>query len=133
MVERREIYITEHDLQRLEGIANSGHSPNLELLREELSRAMVVKSEDVPPDLVTMNSRVKFTDLETGEESEITLVFPRSADVSAGKVSILAPVGAALLGLSVGDNIDWPVPSGKTRKLRVTAVLYQPEAEGKFD
>ena len=133
MAENREIYVTEHDLQRLEGLVDSGRSPNLELLRDELSRATVVKSEDVPADVVTMNSRAKFADLNTGEELEITLVYPHAADVSAGRISILAPVGAALLGLSVGDCIDWPVPSGKVRKLKVTAVLYQPEAEGKLE
>lgn len=133
MENSRTIYVTEHDLQRLEGIVGSGQSPNLDLLRDELDRATIVKSGEIPPNVVTMNSRVKFADLNSREELQITLVYPHSADASAGKISILAPVGAALLGLSVGDHIEWPVPSGKTRTLKVTEVLYQPEAEGKLE
>ena len=77
-----------------------------------------------------MNSRVRFQDTDTHDELEVTLVYPKSADVDQGKISVLAPVGSALLGLSVGQSIEWPVPAGKLRHLRVVAVTYQPEAAG---
>jgi regulator of nucleoside diphosphate kinase len=77
-----------------------------------------------------MNSRVRFVDEGSGVESEITLVFPGQADVESNRISVLAPVGSALLGLSVGDTIDWPLPTGRSRRLRVVAITYQPEAAG---
>jgi regulator of nucleoside diphosphate kinase len=107
-----------------------GAQPDLDALRDELERAEVVAPEAVPRDLVTMNSTVRFRDEASGEESEVTLVFPGHADAESRRISVLAPVGSALLGLSVGDSIDWPVPSGRTRRLRVVAVTYQPEAAG---
>jgi regulator of nucleoside diphosphate kinase len=102
-------------------------------LEEELGHAVVVDSTTVPSDVVTMNSRVWFEDLDTGEQLEITLVYPSDADVDQGKVSVLAPVGSALLGLSVGQSIEWPLPGGKSRQLRVVSVNYQPEAAGDLD
>lgn len=128
------IYITERDQERLERMVTSaGNTPNIMRLREELDRAIVVSSEEIPPNVVTMNSRVLFKELETGEESEITLVYPSDADVDRQRISILAPVGAALLGLSVGDDIQWPLPSGKTRTFKIISVLFQPEAAGQYD
>lgn len=127
------IYITATDKERLERIiASSESSPNLEMLEEELARATIVDSRDIPSDVVTMNSRVLFKDLDTGEELEFTLVYPWEADLERAKISILAPVGAALLGLRVGDEIDWPLPSGKIRSLRILNMLFQPEASGQF-
>jgi regulator of nucleoside diphosphate kinase len=79
-----------------------------------------------------MNSVVSFEDLETGQRSEVTLVYPSASSGTEGRVSIFAPIGSALLGLSVGDSIEWPVPGGRSRRLRVTAVRYQPEAEGQL-
>jgi regulator of nucleoside diphosphate kinase len=128
------IYVTERDLERLDRMVSSaGNTPNIMRLREELDRATVVRSEEIPPNVVTMNSRVSFKEMETGEESEITLVYPSDADVGRGRISILAPVGAALLGLSVGDDIEWPLPSGKTRTFKIMSVLFQPEAAGQYD
>jgi regulator of nucleoside diphosphate kinase len=125
------IRVSRFDLERLERLLDRvGARPELERLREELERAEVIEPEAMPPDVVTMNSRVRFADEETGEESEIQLVFPRHADAEQNRVSILAPVGTALLGLSVGASIEWPVPDGRTRRLRVTAIAYQPEAAG---
>jgi hypothetical protein len=77
-----------------------------------------------------MNSRVRFEDLETREQLEVTLVYPRDADVDDRRTSVLAPVGGALLGLAVGESITWPLPGGKDRHLRVIGVTYQPEAAG---
>ncbi|HYC53752.1 MAG TPA: nucleoside diphosphate kinase regulator [Candidatus Binatia bacterium] len=111
-------------------LENAGGRRDLERLREEIERAEIVEPDEVPADVVTMNSTVRFSDEETGEEREMTLVFPAFADVDAGRVSVLAPVGSALLGLSVGDSIDWPMPSAGERTLRVIAITYQPEAAG---
>lgn len=130
----KSIYITDKDLERLERtVSAAGNAPNILRLRAELDRATVVRSEEIPPDVVTMNSRISFKELETGDESEITLVYPSDADVDRGRISILAPVGAALLGLSVGDDIQWPLPSGNIRTFKIIAVLFQPEAAGQYD
>lgn len=98
-----------------------------ELLEMELDRADLVPDDRVPSDVVTMNSRVLFEDEATGVRREVELVFPRDAAWDKGRISVLAPVGAALLGLSVADTIDFPMPGGR-RRLRVVAVLFQPEA-----
>lgn len=127
------ILITERDLERLEQIlARVQHSPNIKALADELERATIVSSEAIPPDVVTMNSRITFMELETGKESEVTLAYPSDANLEKGRVSILAPVGAALIGLRIGDEIEWPLPSGKHRTYRITSVLFQPEAEGHY-
>ena len=128
------IYITERDWERLERmVSGAGKAPNIAILRNELDQATVVPSEKIPFDVVTMNSRVSFQELDTGEKSEITLVYPSDADVNRRRISILAPVGAALIGLRVGDEIEWPLPSGKTRTYKIISVLFQPEAEGRYD
>ncbi len=99
-----------------------------ERLEAELDRAVVVPQRQVPPEIVTMGSRVLFEDAESGRRREITLSYPREADPASGRISILAPVAAALLGLRVGDSIDWPLPDGRKATLRIAAVLYQPES-----
>lgn len=136
MKTRSDIVLTatdEHRLaQLLEAKANELERNTLELLEGELERATIVDSSQIPADVVTMNSVVSFEDLETGQRSEVTLVYPSASSGTEGRVSILAPIGSALLGLSVGDSIEWPVPGGRSRHLRVTAVHYQPEAEGQL-
>jgi regulator of nucleoside diphosphate kinase len=128
------IYVTQPDVVRLERLlAMSKRTDNLEALEEELSRASIVASEEIPANVVTMNSKVRFRDEVTGEESDVTLVYPQHSDVNEGKVSILAPVGSALLGLSIGQAIEWPMPNGKTRSLKIVSVLFQPEAAGQYD
>lgn len=128
------IYVTEKDLERLEAVMTGmATNPTAALLENELARARVVPSEEVPADVVTMNSRVRYVDVRSGEEREVTLVYPNAANFEMGRVSVLAPVGAALLGLAVGDEIDWPMPAGDERRLRVVAVPFQPEAAGRFD
>lgn len=132
--EKRNIFITEKDMERLEPmVAGARNHPNIRRLREELERAVIVPSAEIPADVVTMNSRVVFRELETGEETEATLVYPSQADVNQRRISILAPVGAALLGLSAGDEIQWPLPSGKKRTYKIISILYQPEAAGNYD
>lgn len=134
----RSIQITELDRKRLLDLiqeAQSGEyrkSIYLDNLRSELERAQVVPSQDIPADVVTMNSTVTLTDLDTKEEETYTLVYPEHADTTQAKVSILAPVGTAMLGYRVGDVFEWEVPAGK-RRLKVTKIHYQPEASGNFD
>jgi regulator of nucleoside diphosphate kinase len=127
------IYLTQNDLDLLldllEGY-NTGSGKRFEALERELVRAVVMPREKIPNDVVTMNSRVLFENEETGERREISLVYPGSADIDAGKVSILAPIGTALLGLRVGQAIDWDLPSGEKARYRVIDVPYQPEAAG---
>jgi regulator of nucleoside diphosphate kinase len=123
------IVLSRFDLERLERLLEKvGPRPDLEALREEIERAEILEPEDVPGDRVTMNSVVRFVDEDSGTESEIKLVFPGHADVESRRISVLAPVGSALLGLAVGDSIHWPLPNARTRRLRVVAITYQPEA-----
>lgn len=97
--------------------------PNLgQLLEEELSRATLVESSKLPPDRVAMNSRVIFKDIESERESTVSLVFPHEADTEKNYISVLAPIGSALIGLCVGQEIKWPVPGGKSRIVKVIAV-----------
>jgi regulator of nucleoside diphosphate kinase len=131
----RKIYITEFDKIRLEALIDEaeefgGHDrKDLEALTEELAHAEVVSSEEIPPDVVTMNSKVVLRDVDTSEKMTFTLVFPEDADVDTGSISILAPVGTAILGYRKGDVIEWPVPSGM-RRITIEKILYQPEAAG---
>lgn len=135
---QRTIFITEFDLKRLrELIADSmstdyRNSPYLKQLSEELKRGQVVAPANVPPDVITMNSRVLLLDLESNEEMEYTLVFPQDADPATGRISILAPIGTAMLGYREGDTFTWNVPDG-VRKIKVVRILFQPEASGNFE
>lgn len=101
-------------------------------MQAELDRAEVVGHDEVPAGVVTMNSRVHCREESSGKDYHLTLVYPQDAG-GEGKVSILAPVGCALLGLSVGQHIDWPAPGGKQLKLTLLEVEYQPEAAGEYD
>lgn len=137
MALERTIIVTRRDFDRLrsviDGVASERNQQAAEALDSELARARVVPPEEVPPDVVTMNSQVRFVDEATGVERLVTLVYPRDAEPSAGKISVLAPVGAALLGLKTGDSIDWPMPGGRSKRLRIVEVLWQPEAAGRHD
>jgi regulator of nucleoside diphosphate kinase len=136
-MENRTIYITEYDMKRLrELIAEAKRldrrgNEYLESLEAELSRGKLVAPTEVPPDVVTMNSRVGLVDLDTEEEMVYTLVFPQEADITQSKISVLAPIGTAILGYRVGDTLTWQVPDG-IRRLRVKQILYQPEAAGDY-
>jgi regulator of nucleoside diphosphate kinase len=127
------ITITRLDLQRLERLLDSleDFGPAAQALETELARAQVVGHAEVPAGVVTMNSRVHCREESSGKDYHLTLVYPQDAG-GEGTVSILAPVGCALLGLTVGQHIDWPAPSGKTLKLTLLAVEYQPEAAGEY-
>ena len=136
-MEERTIYITEYDVKRLRQLIDEAkrldrrRNEYLESLEGELSRAKLVAPTDVPPDVVTMNSRVRLVDLDTEEELVYTLVFPDQADIAQSKISVLAPIGTAMLGYRIGDVFAWQVPEG-TRRLEVKQVLYQPEASGDY-
>jgi len=100
----------------------------LHALEGELRRAEIVTPEAIPSDVITMNSRAELLDLETNEVMQFTLVLPRDAKIDEGKISVLAPLGTAMLGYRVGDEFEWHVPYG-VRRLKVTNVYFQPEAE----
>lgn len=127
------IYVTDQDFQRLTSLISQMPSELTETLEQELGRAHIVAQKEIPQNIVTMNSLIKFVDSNTHQESTLTLVYPQEANLAENKVSILAPVGIALLGLSVGQSIDWKMPNGKIKNLTVTEVLYQPEASGHFN
>jgi regulator of nucleoside diphosphate kinase len=133
----REIYVTALDAERLRKLLEGARlwsardREHIQALEAELDRARVVAPQDIPGDVVTMNSAVLVKDLDTGAEMALTLVFPSKAGLELGKISIVAPVGTALLGYRVGDTIEWKVP-GRVRRLRVEKVIYQPEAAGDY-
>jgi len=134
----KKILITEANLKRIEDIiryageSNEHQKNNIERLSEDLERATVVESKDIPPDVVTINSTLKIRDLDSGEEMVFTLVSPSNADLSQGRISLLAPVGASVVGYRSGDVVEWPVPGG-LKRLKIEKVLYQPEAAGDLD
>ncbi len=128
------ITLSRIDLERIEALlerAPAADAANLAALRAELDRAEVVEPTAIPAQIVTMNSTVTFVDENDGEKLTLTLVYPSAAG-AAGTVSIMAPVGSALLGLAQDQTIDWPTPDGRKRRLRVVEISYQPEAAGEF-
>ena len=132
------IYITERDYQRLNGLVEITRERNgvdreyLTKLESELDRAEIVDPKHIPADVITMRSKVCLKDLVSGEANTYSLVFPTEANFSEGKISILAPIGTAILGYKRGDTIEWPVPSG-LRRLKVDEILYQPEETGNYE
>jgi regulator of nucleoside diphosphate kinase len=137
MTQDRSIYITKFDLERLEdllaaaGEFNVRDRRDLEELEAELEEGKVVDSKDVPPNVVTMNSRVSLMDVDKNKPMVVTLTFPKDADFDAGKLSVLSPIGTAILGYAEGDVVEWQVPAG-LRRIKIEKVLYQPEAAGDF-
>jgi len=126
------IIVSSLDLARLDALLESpAHSQNPAALAlsQELDRAQILPPEKIPAGIVTMHSKVECVDELHGSTHTLTLVYPHEADFDQGKVSVLAPVGSALLGLGIGQSIDWLAPGGRKLRLRVTAVHYQPEAE----
>lgn len=117
-----ELIIAHSDYQKIASLVSNVDTPTAALLGEELDRASVVADTEVPSDVVAMNSKVRYLDLDSDKESEVTLVYPHEASIEEHKVSILAPVGAALIGLKVGQKIKWPLPNGKVHELKVLSV-----------
>lgn len=129
------IMISSLDAERLEILLDSlpqSVFPGRDDLEAELARADVVDPEEIPPTVVTMNSTVRFRVESSAEEFCLTLVYPKDVDTSGEKISILAPVGSALLGLSQGDEIEWPKPGGGVLRVRIVEVTYQPERSGEY-
>lgn len=131
------IFITRQDRDRLKNLIlkifneRSRDMAHLSDLGEELERGEIVESRVMPPNVITMNSRFRLKDVENGDIHTFTLVYPEEANVDEGKISVLAPVGTAMLGYRVGDTVEWQTPGG-LRKLRIEGLLYQPEAAGDF-
>uniref|UniRef100_UPI0001526581 Prokaryotic transcription elongation factor GreA/GreB n=1 Tax=Nitrosomonas europaea TaxID=915 RepID=UPI0001526581 len=129
------IMISSLDAERLEILLETlsqNAFPGRDDLEAELARAEVVDPEEIPPTVVTMNSTVRFRVESSAEEFCLTLVYPKDVDTSGEKISILAPVGSALLGLAQGDEIEWPKPGGGVLRVRIVEVTYQPERSGEY-
>ncbi|MBX3041522.1 MAG: nucleoside diphosphate kinase regulator [Bdellovibrionaceae bacterium] len=116
------LIISHEDCNAIMAILSRAEPSLGQLLEEELSRATLVESSKLPSDRVSMNSRVTFQDMESGKESTVSLVFPHEASAEKNYISVLAPIGSALIGLCVGQEIKWPVPGGKSRLVKVVAV-----------
>ena len=135
-MEQRDVLLTDIDARRLQSLIEGSKLRDVrdvgsaELLEQHLDEADVLPASRIDPDVVTMNSEVLVTDTVSGEAFSFHVVFPRSANVSAGRISVLAPLGMAVLGRRAGDRITWDVPGG-VRTLRVEDVIYQPERSGR--
>jgi regulator of nucleoside diphosphate kinase len=132
------IWLTAQDYNRLRLLLadlmrqSRGMQAGVNTLEEILDLARVVNPDTVPHNVVTMNSRVTFEDVRTGEQGTVTIVYPTDVDPTSGKISVLSPVGAALLGEAEGSEVELPLPHGQTRRIRIGNVLYQPEAQGDY-
>ncbi|TAN07709.1 MAG: nucleoside diphosphate kinase regulator [Rhodanobacteraceae bacterium] len=127
------ITLSRLDVERIERLLEAPalhDSPVARRLRAEIDRAAIVEPDAMPKNVVSMNSSVDCVDESGGRHHTLTLVYPKDADADAGRISVLAPVGSALLGLRVGQAIDWPNQGGRALRLKVTAIHYQPEAAG---
>ena len=132
------IWLTEQDYKRLRNVLvehtrqSRSIERELETLEELLELARVVQAESVPENVVTMNSRVLFRDVGSDEQGTVTIAYPADANASSGRISVLSPVGTALIGAAEGQEVEMPLPHGQTRRIRIQSVLYQPEAQGDF-
>lgn len=130
------IVVTENDYEKLTRFVDR-QTPAMprvtQFLAQELDRAELIPSRQVPRDVVTMNSRLLFRTMADGLSRAVTLVYPAEADLRAGRLSILTPVGVALLGLRPGQSMAWEDRTGEIKTLTVQHVLFQPEASGRFD
>jgi regulator of nucleoside diphosphate kinase len=124
------IIVSELDFARLTRLLEQ-HDSTADALGGELERALLLRPSAVPGNVVTMNSEVEYEDVETQVRQAVRIVYPRDADASRGWISVLAPIGTALLGLRTGQSIRWRTPAGY-RNLRVLEIRYQPEAAGHF-
>lgn len=132
---KKRIIISRDDHERLEALLGSDFvqafrdKPYLQSLRRELDDAMIVAPDEVPPDVVTMNSTVRIREGHSDEIDTYTLVYPEEANIAEGKLSVLAPIGSAILGYRVGDLVLWQVPRG-TADVRIEELVFQPERDG---
>ena len=131
---RPTITVSERDLERLEAMLARlpDDQPGVDALREELDRAQITESEAMPPNVVTMNSRIRFVIEPAGREMEVTLVYPRDFTGRPDQLSVAVPAGIAVLGLTVGQQIEWLAPNGQTVRARIIDIPYQPERAGDY-
>ena len=135
-MQQQTIRVTDFDSRRLQSLIEGSKlvdrrdAGSVDWLERHLDEAEVTPAGHIGPDVVTMSSQVLVADIDNGETFDFQIVFPRAADAASGKISVLAPLGMAVLGRSVGEEITWKVPGG-LRRLRVDRVLYQPEREGR--
>lgn len=135
MPDKPKIVVSSLDSERLQALLDAlpaAALPGKAELQEELDRAEIVEPGEIPPTVVTMNSTVRFVIDPSGEEFCLTLVYPKDLTGDGDRISVLAPVGSALLGLAVGDRIEWPRPGGGVLKVRIVEVVYQPERSGEL-
>ena len=134
---RQRLYFNVYDINRIRGFLELATERGLERyrylvgLKQEIGSSVILPPEEIPPVVVTMNSRVRIRDADTGKTVVITLVFPQEADYEQMKVSLLAPLGAALLGHHSGEQVSYDAPGGRTRIL-IEELLFQPEAAGEY-
>ena len=132
---QRQIVVTRDDMARLRELVRQGRKASrrdqghLAELDQELDRAEIIDANDLSADVVTMHSTVRVRDLDAGTSVVYTLVFPVDADIERRRISVLAPIGTALIGYRAGDNVEWMTPGGPKR-LEIEEVLFQPEAAG---
>ncbi|HOW27537.1 MAG TPA: nucleoside diphosphate kinase regulator [Elusimicrobiota bacterium] len=137
-MKEKTICLTETDAKRLNDILHGAQridpmdNRHVQALRGELARGRIVPPGEIPENVITMNSRVRIKDLDSGEETVYTLVYPKDANIEEGKLSVLAPIGTALLGYQAGDIIEWLLPAGVLRRLKIKKVVFQPEAVGDY-
>ncbi len=129
-MKQRTILLTETDYQRLNSLVSGNR--NLEELENEIEAAQIMASHELPSDLVTMNSTFRYLNVTDNKLGEMTLVYPQHADSKEKKISVTAPLGSALLGLRVGEEIEWTFPDGQTRELRVMEIISRPEEYGEM-
>ena len=138
MAVRESTWLTAQDYNRLRLLLadltrqSRSMQAGVDTLEEILDSARVVNPSTLPKNVVTMNSRVLFEDIRTGEQGTVTVVYPADVDPTSGKISVLSPVGAALLGETEGSKVELPLPHGQVRRIRISNVLYQPEAQGDY-
>ncbi|WP_122902096.1 nucleoside diphosphate kinase regulator [Acinetobacter sp. B51(2017)] len=134
MSNKPQIIISEQDLNRLETMLEHQQqlSPTMQHLEDELARATVVAPQQVPANVVSMNARVLITIGDAPEPTEVVLVYPHDFKGEKNQVNVIAPIGAAILGLSEGQTIQWPQPDGHMMQVKIEKVLFQPEREGNF-
>ncbi|WP_249977709.1 nucleoside diphosphate kinase regulator [Vreelandella olivaria] len=135
MGQRPPLLINRLDAERLQRLIDAAADKDqmvAELLQDELSRGEIVDPEDIPDNVVSMNSQIQFTDLTRNRQMVRTLVYPHALSTTEDGISVMAPIGASLLGLKVGDTIDWPLPNQQETRLRVDAIIWQPEREKQY-
>lgn len=132
---KKRIIVNSRDFTKLTQIINDTHAHGgnqyLKNLAAELSNAILLDPENIPPDVITMNSKVEFTDVSESGKFVYAIVYPEDADTENGRLSVLAPIGTALLGYRAGDTVTWKVPAG-IKKFQIEKILYQPEANGDY-